>query len=660
MGDRALAEVRWAAITFAAMAILALVAKLIDPTDRNFDRAVLLAVPAALLLFAVGWSGRFAAIAHRPAVRLLLGPMAVLTAMAAGGLPDVATLTPPAAGPLVILGLTFAAITPGFPIAALIVLGSSVTIAIAHAGRALVAEPATLVSDEFVVRAAVALLAATGMYLVVRIATTAEDRAARLAARSRRRVDDLERLERIVRRFDGSRAVHEVIQGVVDDVSREFEIALVSIYLPRADGRLSMVGVAGYHTPFHVIEPGVGVIGRAAATRTTQFVADVLADPDYRAARDDVRNEVAAPIVHDEELLGVINFEGTLRRPLGTTHVALAEMLGRAIAASLRSARLDEERRDRLHAIERVLAVSRGVLSDLDRRRTMRAVVEAAVDLLAAERVVVAGRGLDGDFRLEGDSSDPHDGTWRTRTIDPVEDAVAFDAINTRSAAVTPRVIALPIPVADDVPAVLVASRAEGSTPFGELERSIGDLLAIQVGVALQNADRHASVTDAAARDPLTGLLNRRLFDEVVEEAFATARRSGTPLSLVVLDLDRFSAVNNEHGHAVGDAVLRTVARAVAHSVRVGDTVIRYGGEELVVVLPGSGSDEAVAVAERIRSAVGAAQSQAHDTPPIEVTISAGVASLLDDEVDGHALFRAADSALLAAKRAGRDRVVAV
>ena len=660
MGDRALAEVRWAAITFAAMAILALVAKLIDPADANFDRALLLATPAALATFALGWSRRLDTVVHRPLVRLLLGPIAVLVAMAAGGLPDVATLTPPAAGPLVVLGLTFAAITPGFPIAALIVLGSSVTIAIAHAGRALVAGPAALVSDEFVVRAAVALVAATGMYLVVRIATTAEDRAARLAAQSGRRVDHLERLERIVRRFDGTRSVHEVIQGVVDDVSREFEIALVSIYLPRADGRLSMVGVAGYHSPFHVIEPGVGVIGRAASTRTTQFVADVLADPDYRAARDDVRNEVAAPIMHDGELLGVINFEGTLRRPLGTTHVALAEMLGRAIAASLRSARLDEERRDRLHAIERVLTVSRGVLSDLDRRRTIGAVVEAAVDLLSAEQVIVAGRGPDGDFRLEGDSSDPGDGSWRTRTLDPADDAVAFEAIAARHAIVAPGVIALPIRVADDVVAVLVASRPDGSAPFGELERSVGDLLAIQVGVALQNADRHATVTDAAARDPLTGLLNRRLFDEVVEGAFASARRSGLPLSLVVLDLDRFSAVNNEHGHAVGDAVLRSVARAVSDSVRAGDTVIRYGGEELVVVLPGAGADEAVTIAERIRSAVGAAQARGVDTPPIGVTISAGVASLLDDEVDGHALFRAADSALLTAKRAGRDRVVAV
>ena len=95
-----------------------------------------------------------------------------------------------------------------------------------------------------------------------------------------------------------------VVQDVIDDIAREFEITLASIYLPISAERLSMVGVAGYPHPFHEIDVGVGIIGRAAATRQTQYVADVLSDPDYLAARDDVRTEVAAPVVHGDELLG--------------------------------------------------------------------------------------------------------------------------------------------------------------------------------------------------------------------------------------------------------------------------------------------------------------------------------------------------------------------
>ena len=218
--------------------------------------------------------------------------------------------------------------------------------------------------------------------------------------------------------------------------------------------------------------------------------------------------------------------------------------------------------------------------------------------------------------------------------------------------------VALPIRIDGEVAAVLVAVRPMGAPAFGPVERGIADLLVTQVAVALRNADRHAEVSDAAVRDQLTGLLNRRYFDEAVETAFATARRSDTSLSLIVLDLDRFSAVNNDHGHAVGDAVLRRVARAMAGAVRVGDTVARYGGEEFVVIAPGADTAEAVAVAERIRAAVAVASSVATDGHGVPVTVSAGVATLLGDELDGRGLFRAADSALLAAKRAGRDRVV--
>ncbi len=653
--DRAVAELRWASVTLAAMAALALVGKVLDPTDDGFDRALVLVTPLAVATGALAWSPAASRVMALPYARIVLGPAVVLLAVVVAGPVDIVTLTPPSAAPLELLALAFAAITPGFPVALAVLLGTSIGGYAAHLRLTSVPD---VVQDEFIVGSTVVVLATTGMYVVVRIATEAESRAGRLAARSRARVDTLEALDRIDRRFDGSRPVGEVIQSVVDDVSTEFEIALVSMYLPTDAGRLNMVGVAGYHSPFHVLDIGVGVIGRAAATRTTQYVPDVLADPDYRAARDDVRSEIAAPIVHGDELLGVVNFEGTLAHPMTTAHVALAEMLARSISSSLRSARLDEERQDRLRAIERLLDVSRGVVSDLDRGRTVRSVVDAAADLLAAETVLIAGRDPAGRFIVEHEVPAT---TTAGRVLDPT-DTVAEEAIRLATPVVhdSPRAtLALPIRIDDDVAAVLVAVRPAGAATFGALELRIADLLATQVAVALQNAERHARVSDAAVRDPLTGLLNRRYFDEAVESAFATARRAGTALSLIVLDLDRFSAVNNEHGHAAGDAVLRRVATAMASAVRVGDIVARYGGEEFVVIAPLAGTAEAVAVAERIRAAVAGAAG-GDGSLDVPITVSAGVASLLGDELDGHALFRAADSALLTAKRAGRDRVVAV
>lgn len=658
--DRAVAELRWAAVTLIGMSALSIVAKVLHPAGDAFDRAIVITTPLALLAVTIGWSPWAARVMAFTYARDLIGPLIVLVSMATAGPLDLRTLDLPGAAPLTWLALSYAAITRGFPIALAMSICAAAGVLIGHeilaAGASI-----NVVRDELVLTSAVVFLATSGMYVVVRVATEAESRATRRASRSLARADSLEALDRIGRRFDGSLPFREAVQSVVEDVSREFDIALVSLYVPIESGRLSMVGVAGYHSPFHEIDIGVGVIGRAAAFRETQFVPDVLADPDYRAARDDVRSEIAAPILHADELLGVVNFEGTGAHPMTTAHVALAEMLARTVAASLRSARLDDERRERLHAIERVLDVSRGLVADLDRERTARAVVDAAADLLGAETAFIAGRDASDRFIVEHET--PPQADTAGRALDPVSDRSALDAI----ASATPIVLdgersslALPVRIDDEVAAVLVAVRPPGSPAFGALELRIADLLATQVAVALQNADRHARVSDAAVRDPLTGLLNRRYFDEAVEGAFATARRSGSTLSLIVLDLDRFSAVNNDHGHAVGDAVLRQVAEAMAETVRVGDTIARYGGEEFVVIAPGTATVEAVAVAERIRAAVAEAARTSRDGPPIPVTVSAGVASLLGDELDGQALFRAADSALLAAKRAGRDRVVAV
>jgi diguanylate cyclase (GGDEF)-like protein len=676
MRDRGLAELRWGAVTLATMAVLGLVAGLLHASG-DFDRVRLVATPAALLLAAAAWGPHAKRLAGSRGVRLALGPAILAVAVIGGGMADIATLQLPPAAPLIVLGLAFAAMTPGYPIAAALMVCSSVTIFMAHALGSLAPNATVQATDRFVVSVAVTLLASAGMAIVVRIATEAEARANALASQSRERLDVLERLNRIVARFDGSQPVRSVIQSVVDDVARDFDIALISMYLPDQDGRLSMVGVAGYHDPFHVIDVGVGVIGRAAATRVTQVVPDVRADPDYRAARPDVRSEVAVPVVHSGELLSIVNFEGTADHPIGPAQIALAEMLAHSLAGALRSARFDDERRERLHAIERVMAVSRALVADLDRPRIVAAIVDAAIDLLNADVAALFSRGPDGSYRLEAGTGFPAaaigievpPGVGLTGRV--ILEHVRIEGFHTTSSwpaehrAERPggdrphAAMALPILVNEQVAAVLMVSRVGAERTFNDLERGIGDLLTAQVAIALQNADLHARVAESALRDSLTGLLNRRFFDESIETAFANARRSADPLSVVVLDLDHFSAVNNEHGHSVGDAVLRRVAHAIKSAVREGDIVVRYGGEEFVVITPGTDDEDAVGIAERIREAVVRSESEPVDGHHIPLTISAGVACLVDEN-DGHGLFRAADSALLAAKRAGRNRVARI
>jgi two-component system, cell cycle response regulator len=170
--------------------------------------------------------------------------------------------------------------------------------------------------------------------------------------------------------------------------------------------------------------------------------------------------------------------------------------------------------------------------------------------------------------------------------------------------------------------------------------------------LTFRNARLLDEVERLATRDELTGLANRRLFEEALTLEVGRHRRTGAPLSLIALDVDHFKAINDAHGHPAGDAVLRTVGAALQKSTKAFDLPARYGGDEFLVLLPGCGKSDVLGVAERLRRAAGQGA-----VPGVVVTVSAGTATIPNDVEDGAALVTAADAALYAAKRAGRDRV---
>jgi len=160
---------------------------------------------------------------------------------------------------------------------------------------------------------------------------------------------------------------------------------------------------------------------------------------------------------------------------------------------------------------------------------------------------------------------------------------------------------------------------------------------------------------EAAKRDALTGLYTRRYISERLPGLIAAHRRNRVPLSIALLDLDYFKAVNDSYGHVQGDGVLFAVAEAVRSCIRGADIAVRYGGEEFAVVLPGASDEVAARVGERIRAAV-ARLAFPGTQPPLKTTVSIGVATLTRGE-EVEAWFERADMALYAAKAAGRDRV---
>jgi diguanylate cyclase (GGDEF)-like protein len=174
--------------------------------------------------------------------------------------------------------------------------------------------------------------------------------------------------------------------------------------------------------------------------------------------------------------------------------------------------------------------------------------------------------------------------------------------------------------------------------------------LAAHAALAMRNAALLDQVGRMAHTDALTGLANRRVFEEALAREVARAQRSEEPVSLVMFDIDHFKAVNDTFGHQLGDEVLRVVGRVLAEACRDADLPARYGGEEFAVLLPACAPREAFRVAERLRAAVTGAEL------PVPLTVSAGVAGIPANAATADELLRAADSALYSAKRTGRDR----
>jgi diguanylate cyclase (GGDEF)-like protein len=193
--------------------------------------------------------------------------------------------------------------------------------------------------------------------------------------------------------------------------------------------------------------------------------------------------------------------------------------------------------------------------------------------------------------------------------------------------------------------AALVLGWRHHIEPPGPLSSAHVSLLAAQAAKAVEQAELAARLEELALTDPLTGLVNRRGLARELDREMARSQRDGRRLGFAVLDLDRFKAFNDTHGHQAGDRLLVRAARTWTAQLRRADVLARYGGEEFVLLLPGCDtSDHALAACERVRRAT-----------PDGQTASAGVA-VWDGIEPPHTLLERADRALYAAKDEGRDR----
>lgn len=217
--------------------------------------------------------------------------------------------------------------------------------------------------------------------------------------------------------------------------------------------------------------------------------------------------------------------------------------------------------------------------------------------------------------------------------------------------------VELPMMACGQVHGLLIIAHPEAEGAFDRLMdiRRLGRALADSMSLALSNIALREKLRTQSLRDPLTGLYNRRYMEDALERFVSLGSRTGGSTAVVMLDLDNFKKLNDEHGHAKGDAVLRDVAAQIVGALRPTDVVCRYGGEELVAILPDCSLEDAMEKAEALRDRI-ESLSASHECA---ISASLGIATVPETATSATDVLPIADAALYAAKKAGKNRIVA-
>ena len=203
----------------------------------------------------------------------------------------------------------------------------------------------------------------------------------------------------------------------------------------------------------------------------------------------------------------------------------------------------------------------------------------------------------------------------------------------------------------------MLCLRFDGTEEISQLVQELAETVAQNIAMSFANLKLQERLRHQSWRDPLTGLYNRRYLQECLNKEIDRARRKQQSISIIMLDVDRFKRFNDVHGHSAGDLVLKEVSNYLSRQIRQYDIACRYGGEELVIVMPDASIEDTTARAEQIRKGIKELELKYQDRPLETITVSIGVSCFPQHGSGVECLIRAADSALYQAKNSGRDCV---
>jgi diguanylate cyclase (GGDEF)-like protein len=483
-------------------------------------------------------------------------------------------------------------------------------------------------------------------------------------------------MQKIAILYDASQAVlstfdlDQVLQQILNIARDYFRLQNVSVFLldKESNELVSKCHIGWKDDSCEVRIPlGKGVTGTAAEQKRPIYSADVSRDSRYISSGIDTGSELAIPLMVKDEVLGVLDCQSERTDSFDPEVIDLLTIFSTQASLALQNARLHSLERSRARQLEAINTIAQQMTVVLDLEELLAKVCSLIgkafetdhVSVLLREDKQLVLRAQEGSLTplISKQESIPVEiGPWNRILIgdkvvieNGLGKAPQFAGLLRES---NSRMSIGLVSFGQTLGVLVLESARENA--FDPMSQRTLESLADICATAIQNAQHVERVRQLAYLDGLTGIFNRRFFEMRIAEEIDRAKRFGSNLSVIMVDIDQFKRLNDEFGHLLGDEVLRQVSSIFSDHLRKIDVVCRYGGEEFAILLPETGAQSALQVAEKLRQLIQRWQFPGVARP---VTVSAGSATSPENGTTRDDLVKAADAGLYAAKQAGRNCV---
>ena len=492
--------------------------------------------------------------------------------------------------------------------------------------------------------------------------------------------ETLNKLNSIIRIASGISNIkddHEFYKTIIDTIGILFNVRTVLLFM--REGNIFSVregfGAQAERYRDMILHAEKGLVGEVVKKNHVITSCD-LVDILRSGFPGGVTSVVLFPITVRKKVEGLISVINT---PISKDDSSLISTFSRSISLSIENRLLVEWRelfaKKGMSAFEAI----HNITNHIDSPDLFRIIVEESAKIIGAEKgslmlldnggnylKVKASKGLN-DLITEHvviDADEGISGYVAKKGIPLIVTDIERDqrfARPNRTRYKTKSFISLPLKIKDRTMGVLNFADKEDRKAFSMKDLSILEAIALYSSVAIERRNYYQSslnLKKISITDPLTGLLNRRYFEERIAEEMERSRRHKEPFSLIIMDIDNFKDFNDSYGHLAGDEALRCTGHTIRKSIRIIDIAARYGGEEFAIILPTTGKEDAVIIGERIRDEVEKMCFYVKEKTLIaHLTVSIGIATFPDDASGLEDLIDKADKALYKAKRRGKNRV---